>query len=164
MLMRSEQGDGIDAAIAAAAQALTSGEPSAALRGGVRDRIGRRRTAWWFVPAAAVAAAVLAAIILGRATPPAPGAPVNQPTPAAPALVSVPAPQPQRRPVDEAVAVVPPMRRLAAPFEPVVEELEPLIPPIAIPPLETTQIVVDVSSGVMPIEIEPLRIEPLQGE
>ena len=161
--MRSEQGDGIDAAIAAAAQALTSAEPSAALRAGVRERIGRRRSAWWFVPAAAVAAAVVAAIILGRATPPAPGAPVNQPTPAAPVLGSVPAPQPDSRPIDQAVTVLPPMRRLAAPFEPPVEELESPIPPIAIPPLETTQIVVDVSSGVMPIEIEPLQMEPLRG-
>src|SRR5688500_19407003 len=118
MLMRSEQGDGIDAAIAAAAQALTSGEPSAALRGGVRDRIGRRRTAWWFVPAAAVAAAVLAAIILGRATPPAPGAPVNQPTPPPPAPAQVPPPHRHRSPVEERELLFPPIPPLPAPLQP----------------------------------------------
>jgi hypothetical protein len=62
------------------------------------------------------------------------------------------------------------VRQLAATFEPPpIEEPEPLIPAIAIPQLETEplairQIAMDVSSGVMPIEIEPLRIEPLQGE
>jgi hypothetical protein len=31
-------------------------------------------------------------------------------------------------------------------------------------PLTTTQIAVDTSSGVTPIEIEPLQIEPLLGQ
>jgi len=48
--------------------------------------------------------------------------------------------------------------------EPPTEEIESLIPPIAIPALETRQIAVATGSGVVPIEIEPLRIEPLQGE
>ena len=162
--MRSERDDAIDAAISAAAEALTSAGPSAALRAGVRDRIGRRRAAWWLVPAAA-AAAVVIALVLGRLTSQPPEAPGNQPRPSAPALVTAPAPESDNSPVDEAVSVQsPPVRRLAAAFEPPVEEVEPLIPPIMIPPLETELIVVDVSSGVMPIEIEPLRIEPLQGE
>jgi hypothetical protein len=41
-------------------------------------------------------------------------------------------------------------------------EEEPPIPPIAIEPLVTVQIAVE-NSGVMPIEIEPLQIEPLRG-
>lgn len=161
--MRSERDDAaIDAAIAAAAQALTSAAPSAALRVGVRDRIGQRRPARWLVPAAAVAAVAMA-LILGRSTPQPPGAPGKQPRPSVPALVAAPAPQPDNGPAVEVLSS-PPVRRLAAAFEPPVEELEPLIPPITVPPLETELIVVDVSSGVMPIEIEPLRIEPLQGE
>jgi hypothetical protein len=56
-------------------------------------------------------------------------------------------------------------RRLAAdvPVPPPAEE-EPPIPPIAIEPLTTAQIAVDVSSGVMPIDIAPLQIEPLLGQ
>jgi len=61
-----------------------------------------------------------------------------------------------------------PVRRLAADVA-VPPEEESLIPPIAIEPLATdplpaVQIVVDQSSGVMPIEIASLRIEPLQGD
>lgn len=173
--MRGERDDAaIDAAIAAAAQALTSAAPSAALRAGVRDRIGgrglvasalRRKNLRWLVPAAAAAAVVVVALILGRLTSQPPGAPGNQPRPSAPVLVTAPAPQPNPGPVVETATVAsPPVRRLAAAFEPPIEEVEPLIPPITIPPLETELIVVDASSGVMPIEIEPLRIEPLQGE
>ena len=44
------------------------------------------------------------------------------------------------------------------------EELAPMIPPIAIAPLETKLIAVETSSGLMPIEIEPLQIEPLRGD
>jgi hypothetical protein len=163
MLMRSERDDdAIDAAIAAAAQALTSAEPTAALRAGVRDRIGRRRTAWRLVPVATAAAVIVGALILGRSTSPAPGASVDQPRPSAPARVAVPPPELENQRVVQTVASPP--RRLLAALEPPIEEVESLIPPITIPPLETAQIVVDASSGVMPIEIEPLRIEPLQGE
>ena len=44
------------------------------------------------------------------------------------------------------------------------EDIAPLIDPIMIEPITTVQIAIDVSSGVMPIDIEPLRIEPLQGQ
>ena len=59
--------------------------------------------------------------------------------------------------------VTSPQPLAAATLELPFEELEPLIPPITIEPLETELIVVDTSSGVMPIEIEPLQIEPLRG-
>lgn len=171
MLMRSERDGAIDAAIAAAAEALTSAAPSAALRVGVRDRIGRRHTAWWLVPAAA--AAVVLVAILGRTLsgPAVPDGPDR--VRAADVRLAIEHASPQLETVGRALsgppdrvrpAVTPPVRRLAAAFEPPVEEMEPLIPPITIPPLETELIVVDASSGVMPIEIEPLRIEPLQGE
>jgi len=54
-------------------------------------------------------------------------------------------------------------RRAADVTAPPPEEESP-IPPIAIEPLTTVQIAVDVSSGVMPIEIAPLQIEPLLGQ
>jgi hypothetical protein len=64
-------------------------------------------------------------------------------------------------------------RRLATAIPPREEE-ESLIPPIAIEPLvtlplravslEAVQIAVDQSSGVMPIVIAPLQIEPLLGQ
>ena len=44
------------------------------------------------------------------------------------------------------------------------EEEEPPIPPITIEPVHTVQIAVDESSDVMPIDIAPLQIEPLQGQ
>jgi hypothetical protein len=165
MLMRSEHdGDRIDAAIDAAARALTSSEPSTALREGVRNRIGRRWNVWRLVPAAA-AAMIVVALILSRLTS-APETPVP-PRPQQPELVVAPIAVPEPPPgIQRVVATttMPPMRRLVAASEPPPEELEPVIPPITIAPLETALIAVDTSSGVMPIEIEPLRIEPLQGE
>ena len=201
MLMRSDQDDDpIDAAIAAAARSLTAAEPSAALRAGVRDRIGgdglmasasRRKNLWWLVPVGATAVVLVAAIVgrallgapesvrpadvrpsieqaspqlevVSRTTPPHRAGAMGTPRsgPAAPG-----GPNGVRR-----TGTSPRVRRLAATFEPPpIEELEPLIPAIAIPqletePLEIRQIAMDVSSGVMPIEIEPLRIEPLRGE
>lgn len=177
--MRSDRDDAIDAAISAAAQALTSAPPSPAIRAGVRNRIGddrvasafRRKIRWWLIPAVAAAAVVLVAAIVGRilpgpAVPDGPGR--VRPTDVRPPLTSTPPPslvttQPEpATAIPSAVSL--PVRRLADAFEPPPEELEPLIPPITIPPLETELIVVDAGSGVMPIEIEPLRIEPLQGE
>ena len=179
MLMRSNQDDdAIDAVIAEAARSLTAADPPPTLRVAVRDRIerpafgasvflgppklgtsegGRRKKAWWLVPAGATVALVVVALVLGRpATPP---TPVVQPGSDAPAVVAAPV---------VTVPVTTPEttseRRVAATLEPTPEELEPLIPPITIPLLETKQIAVDTSSGVMPIEFMPLRIEPLQGE
>lgn len=170
MLMRSEQGDGrFDAAIDAAASALTAADPSPALRAAVRDRIGGRRTSWWLVPVGALAALIVV-MLVGRALlgpSEGPGrvrAGTTRPG-VAPEPIAVPGLAPDIQPVVAATtATRPPMRRLPTPFEPAPEDLEPLIPPIMIPPLETKQIAVDARSGVMPIEIEPLRIEPLQGE
>ncbi len=82
-----------------------------------------------------------------------------------PALVTAP-PNAVPGPAHEVqpAVTVPLADRLTATFEPPAEEPEQLIQPITIPALETQQIAVDTSSGVMPIEIVPLRIEPLQGE
>ena len=200
MSMQSERGgDHIDAAVDAAARSLTTGEPSAALRMGVRDRIserspvasafpgppklgtseGGRRKSWWLVPAGAMTA--LIAVMIGGRTlldPALSGGPDKaRPPDSRPADVRLSTDRattqsmsrtggpdvgrtlsgPPARP-----AVTPPPLA-AATLEPPFEELEPLIPPITIEPLETKLIAVGPSSGVMPIEIEPLRIEPLQG-
>ena len=166
MLMRSEGDDHLDAVIDRAARSLTAAAPSTSLRTGVRDRIGRRWNALWLVPAAAAAVVIVVAFVLGRFSSPS-GVPAVQPVPHPPALVTAPASVPEAAPdvrAVPAIATLPPMRRLVSAFELPPEELEPVIPPLTIEPLETRLLSVDTSSGVMPIEIEPLRIEPLQGE
>ena len=209
MLKQSERGgDHIDAAIDAAARSLTTGEPSAALRAGVRQRIGerslvpfafpgglkpgtseggRRKAGWWLVPAGATAA-VIAVMLVGRTLldprgGPAVGRTLSGP-PARPADVRLSVdrattqsvsrtgrPDVERTlsglsggPDKASPTVAPPEPLAAATLELPFEELEPLIPPITIEPLENRLIVVDTSSGVMPIEIEPLQIEPLRGD
>jgi hypothetical protein len=181
MSMRNERPDPIDEVIDEAARRLVAGEPSSALRSSVRDRIAKRRSAWSFVPALAGAAALLVvAVIMGRGlsgpvgrilSGPAGGpdsvAPVERPTIERPAFASQP----------DAPAVIQPepstprqlARRLAADITALPPEEESPIPPIAIEPLTTmplraVQIAVDESSGVMPIEIAPLQIEPLLGQ
>ena len=60
------------------------------------------------------------------------------------------------------------LRRLAGDVAAPPQEEEPLIPPIAVEPLQPVQIAVGnpitvESSGVMPIEVAPLQLEPLRG-
>jgi hypothetical protein len=60
------------------------------------------------------------------------------------------------------------LRRLAEDVAAPPQEEEPLIPPIAVEPLQPVQIAVGnpitvESSGVMPIEVAPLQLEPLRG-
>ena len=173
MSMRNERP--VDALIDEAARRLVAGEPSSSLRSSVRERLRGRRSVWSFVPAfAGVAALLVVAVIVGRA------------------LSGAPSERDSTRPADQPVAnsnvpAVASQRNDAAPIQPVLStprqlarrpaadvaappaEEEPPIPPIAIEPLSTAplgavQIAVDVSSGVMPIEIEPLQIEPLLGQ
>ena len=54
----------LDAAIDAAARQLTTGEPSPRMRAGVRERIARRRAAWWGAPAWSIASAVVAVLVI----------------------------------------------------------------------------------------------------
>ena len=179
--MRNERP--IDALIDEAARRLVAGEPSSSLRRSVRERIGRRRSAWSLVPAFAGAAALLVvAVIVGSAllgpvgrtlSGPAHGSDRVRPTadrPATNGTVPVVASQPNEPAAIQPVPSAPRQlaRRLAADVAPPPEEESP-IPPIAIEPLATeplgaVQIAVDMSSGVMPIEIAPLQIEPLLGQ
>lgn len=168
--------DSLDTLIDSAARHMVAGEPSSSLRSAVRDRVERRRSQWWMTPAIAGAAAaiVIAAVLVGRALLPDPvgrtlSGPAGERDNVRPSIERAAAPeQPQ---------VVEPAgthslqaeqargrltRRLADDVAALPQEEEPPIPPIAIEPLVTVQIAVE-SSGVMPIEIEPLQIEPLRG-
>jgi hypothetical protein len=171
MSMRNERPDPIDALIDEAARGLVAGEPSSSLRSSVRGRIGARRPVWSFIPALAGAAALLVvAVLVGRALLGSPSERDNV-RPTIERAEGVPASQP-----DEPAAIQPApiparqfTRRLATAIPPPPEEEESPIPPIAIEPLgtaplEAMQLAVDVSSGVTPIEIAPLQIEPLLGQ
>ena len=169
----------MDALIDEAARRLVAGEPSSSLRGRVRDRIGKRQSAWSFVPSLAGAAALLlVAAIAGRALLDRPAGPDkvgptgdHLTTNSAPASASQ---QPEVTSIQPAPTTRRQLaRRPAADVAALPEEDSP-IPPIAIEPLDTVplramplrevQIAVDESSGVMPIEIAPLQIEPLLGQ
>jgi hypothetical protein len=171
MSMRNERPDAIDALIDDAARRIVAGEPSSSLRSSVRDRIGRRRSAWWtFAPALAAAAIVIIAIA-GRAIVGVPAgsghARLVTPGVANPSL-EVPSPAGG---VSQTQLVRSEPRQLGrgrAAVTPPPDE-DPIVPPITIEPLQTpplseVQIAADVSSGVMPIDVEPLQIEPLLGQ
>jgi hypothetical protein len=169
MSMRNERPDPIDALIDEAARRLVAGEPSSALRRGVRDRLDRRRPVWSLVPVWGAAAAALVAVVFAAriflAAPDRPDSVVATDRPstvksgaqlatrAAPAVI---------QPESSDARQVSRRRAAALPLPP--PEEEPLIPPITIEPLTTAQIAVNESSGPMPIEIEPLQIEPLLGQ
>ena len=177
-LSERSESNGIDALIDDAARRLVAGEPSSALRSSVRDRIGARRPAWSFVPALAGAVVLLVVAVLvgrgpvGRTLLGPGGADRVRPPDERPGIERAAAPALQ---LDEPAAIQPApiparqfTRRVAKVISPPAEEEESLIPPIAIEPLKTVpldvQIAVDVSSGVMPIDIAPLQIEPLLGQ
>ena len=173
-LSERSESNGIDALIDEAARRLVAGEPSSSLRSRVRDRIGRRRQAWFVVPAWGMAAAiVVTVVIVGRALLGPPGEPDKVRPTNQHALIESPAVKPQDTSAPTVIQPEPSAprqlaRRRAADVAAPPEEESP-IPPIAIEPLTTVplravQIAMDVSSGVMPIEIAPLQIEPLLGQ
>lgn len=147
-----------DELIDAAAHAMTRGEPSAQLRIAVRARIDTRTwpaVAVW-PPAVAVAAAVALAVVVWW--------PPFEPAPPQPAAVVTPAPATVAPPAVsriETSATTPPK---AVPRTHVTRSVRPLDPiaPLVIEPMTTPLIAVTTSSGVMPIEIDDLQIEPLQ--
>lgn len=168
--MRNERPDPIDALIDEAARRLVAGEPSSSLRRSVRDRIGRRRSAWWaFAPALAGAAVVIIAIVGRAIVGPAESARARVVAPDAARVSSTADLQPVEVTSTQLEQSEPRQsnHRRAAPTLPPDEE--PIVPPIMIEPLRTAplaeaQISADVSSGVMPIDIAPLQIEPLLGQ
>ena len=186
-LSERSESNGLDALIDSAAREMMAAEPSASLRSGVRERIGGRRPVWSLVPAWGVAVGVaIAALIVGRALSGPPGErdnvrptiervanPVQQPPVVELDTRSVRLPwlaeaRDERRRQADQTPTVRLTRRLADDVAALPDEEEPPIPPIAIEPLVTIQIAVGnaiavESSGVMPIEIEPLQIEPLRG-
>jgi hypothetical protein len=151
-----------------AAHAMTRGEPSLQLRREIRARIDSPRTwrglSMWVPAVTGVAAVVLALFIWwGRVqAPPPPQVAVAPPVPT-PVVRPVPrldapglSPDPYYRaaPGDRAEAPRPRVTRPSRPLEP--------IEPLAIEPMTTPLMAVGTSSGEMPIEIDDLRIEPLQ--
>jgi hypothetical protein len=180
MSMRNERSTGrdpVDALIDSAARQMMAGEPSASLRRAVRDRIEQRRPIWLLVPAWGVAASVaVAALIVGTVLSGPPGAsdptrPIGQPTIE---RAAIPVEQPPAVVAPDTGSVGSPWpaeardERLADDVAALPPADESLISPIAIAPLEPDQIAVwnpiaVESSGIMPIEIEPLQLEPLRG-
>jgi len=176
--------DPIDALIGSAARQMVAGEPSSSLRSAVRDRIERRRSAWSLSPAIAGAAValVIAAVLVGR-TLLGPAVTPGAPDKARPTieLTSAPDVTETARPTIDVGEVGTRSirlqadrnrfrltRRLADEVAAPPQEEESLIPPIAVEPLEPAQIAVGNpitvdSSGVMPIEVAPLQLEPLRG-
>jgi len=128
----------IDQLIDVTVHAMTRGEPSDQLRAAVRARIERRRGWWamvWWAPALVAAMLV---IVVARTVSGPRGEP-DTARPTAPLASANPGPQ------------VGSTERPERPERLIV--IEPLIVPL---------LAVDTSSGVMPIDIEPLQIEPLQ--
>ena len=160
---------------------MVTGEPSPSLRGAVRNRIGHRRSAWPLSPAIACAAAalVIAAVLVGRALLPDVGrtspdvgrtlsGPAGEHHNVRPTVERVAIPVQQAPNVESDTRSVRLARRLADDVAAPPQEEEPLIPPIAIEPFEPARIAVAnpitvESSGVMPIEVAPLQLEPLRG-
>jgi hypothetical protein len=176
MSMRDNAHDPLDALIADTARAMTEGESTVDLRTAVRNRIAQSQTGWRFpvwraVAATGGAALVAVTLFLGRSG----RAPVEdgggiQAEQAQVSATTVTAPS-MARAIQPAAATPSPVRARTAPRRlvlaaegDVAEDIEPLIDPITIEPIATIQIAIDVSSGVMPIDIEPLRIEPLRGQ
>ena len=188
MSMRNERGEPIDALIDSAARQIVAGEPSSSLRSAVRNRVAARRPVWLLAPAWGVVLGVmLAALIVGRAL-------VSDPVgralsgPAAERdnvrptieLTRAPDASEKSRPTIEVDEVgirsvrleanqnAARLRRLADDVAVMPQEEEPVIPPIAVEPLDPVQIaagnpITVENSGVMPIEVAPLQLEPLRG-
>ena len=143
------------------ARAMTHGVPSTQLRQAVRTRIEQEWTPWasreW-IPASAAATLVLAAIVTWtlsgprveplRSTQVATALDVTPPVPleSAPLLVSA-----QLSARSDSGGASRSTRQLIT-----------AVPPLVIEPISVPLIAVDASSGVMPIEIDPLQIEALQ--
>ena len=176
--MRDNEDDPLDALIDVTARGISAGPLPSSLRTTVRRRIEQTQARWafpvWQVAGATAATAlVVMTLLMVRSVP----APVEEAGPVQATREPVAA-TPRKAPPTIARAVPPdaaparsrigkaivPRRLVFAANADATEDIEPLIDPITIEPIATVQIAIDVSSGVMPIDIEPLRIEPLQGQ
>ena len=159
--MRRESGDlerAIENAINDVARSMTEGQPSSALRGDVRARIGSSplRMSWWRPSLVAVGIAVLLALWIGSrgqtVTPPyvSKDIEIAAPTATTPAPIAPPAEDVEgRRPA---------ARRISS--SGVVFPDAPILP-LTIDPLPMTSLNVD-DSGVPLLEIPAMEIAPLQ--
>lgn len=151
MSMRDDDRDDL---IDTTAYAMTRGEPTPQLRTTVRAHIERSQAPWplWGKVAMAGAAALLLIVIAGRDL-----RDQREALPPAPQLATV-------KPVD----VPRPTERAAERERPEQSERperpQRSITPILIEPIVVPLMAVETSSGVMPIDIDPLQVEPLQPE
>jgi hypothetical protein len=155
-----------DQLIDRAAQAMTRGEPSPRLRGAVRARIAHSRPvpparySWrpW-IPALAGAAIVIVAITVWRTLLEPPGELVRSTRIASAASVMPPV---TLQPAPVSVQQVDTSERASGPARPRPRSI--VVDPLVIEPINVPLMAVDSSSGVMPLEIELLQIEPLQSQ
>jgi hypothetical protein len=160
--MRRESGDlerAIENAINDVARSMTEGQPSSALRGDVRARIGSSplRMSWWRPSLVAVGIAVLLALWIGSrertVTPPY----VSKDIEIAPPTATTPDPI---APLAEDVeGRRPAPRRISS--NGVVFSDAPILEPLTIDPLPMTSLNVD-DSGVPLLEIPAMEIAPLE--
>ena len=157
-----------DELIDRAAQAMTRGEPSDQLRPAVRARIDkgtsrlvapapwrrRKQARRLWIPAVVTATAIALAVIVTQWSQRIAPVPAPPPTRIA-AAPSGPVPQVPARPVETPVRVSGPKRT---------PQRTLVVDPLAIEAISMPLIAVDSSSGVMPIEIDDLRVEPLRIE
>jgi hypothetical protein len=154
--MRSDDRDDL---IDAAAHEMTRGEPSQRLRREVRTRIDKRRPVWAVPMWVPLVVAVALLIVVARTLSGPHGVPDRvRPTPveqtaAAPRVVP---PVVEASPSPRVGQITRPRRRPTRALQP--------INPLVIEPIAMPLMAVTTSSGVMPIDIDPLQVEPLQPE
>jgi hypothetical protein len=151
----------IENAIDDVARSMTEGQPSSALRGAVRARIGSSalRTSWWRPSLVAVGVSVLLAMWIGlrdrTLTPPyvSKDIEIAAPTATPPAPIAPPAEDLEgRRPT---------ARRISSSGVVFSEADAPMLEPLTIDPLPMTTLNVD-GSGVPLLEIPAMEIAPLE--
>lgn len=147
-----------DAVIDAAAQSMTRGEPTAQLRTTVRARIERNQAPWRLWGRVAMAGAAAFLLIVVARTFSGSGGESDQArhTPVQQTVIA-----PRVEPAVDEVSPPPRVAQVTRPRRRPTRALDP-IAPLVIEPMTTPLMAVGTSSGVKPIEINDLRIEPLQ--
>jgi len=145
-----------------AAHAMTRGEPSNRLRHAVRARIETPRASWRLPAWVPAAVAVVVLLIVARAlSGPRGEADTPRPTQVATAIAPRPT-EVARAPVARALSGPRGEADTPRPTSARKSQRKLEVEPLVIEPIRMPLIAIDSSSGVMPIEIEDLRIEPLQ--
>ena len=152
--------DGRDDLIDTTAYAMTRGEPTPHLRTTIRARIERNQAPWalWRKVATAGAAALLLIVVAWTLSGPGAETEKGRPTPVEQTAIA-----PPLAPVVDNLSPPPRVAQVTRPPRRPTRALDP-IAPLVIEPMTTPLMAVETSSGVMPIDIDPLQVEPLQPE